>query len=203
MTIKNDTNHVVVVKNQNFAKEIAIGDEVVLNNQEIKEDYNFEFSFFSFKKAKNSVDIDIKHVIKGTMLVIETESDIPVITKTNVENCEKIILNESSNTFLFLYWKFRTTNLKRIVPQNYKKTKLRKIFSFYNLSDKKTFLRRVAIEGVITLFVSILLFERLVMTSESWTAWLIYAIVTMCFFTSAIRKLLYYFFARLWKVNYN
>ena len=201
MIIKNNTNHVVVVKNQNFTKEIAIGNEVILNNQEINGQYNFEFSFFSFKKAKHSRYMDVERVIKGVVLVLETESDIPVITKTNVENCQKIVLNEISNTFLFMYWKLRITNLKRIVPKTPNITKQRKFFSFYNSFDKKTFLKRAAMEGVITLSVSLLLLVAMFMTSESWTDWLIYAILTTCFFTSAIRKLLYYFFARRWNVN--
>ena len=201
MTIKNDTNHVVVVKNRNFTKEIAIGNEVILNNQEINGDYNFEFSFFSFKKARHSRYMDIERGIKGVVLVCKTESDIPVITKTNVENCQKIVLNEISNTFLFMYWKLRITNLKRIVLKTYNITKQRKFFSFYNSFDKKTFLKRAATEGIITLSVCILLFAIMFMTSEIWTDWLIYAILIMCFFTSAIRKLLYYFFARRWNVN--
>lgn len=201
LIIKNNTNHVVVVRNNGFIKEIAIGEVVTINTNEINGDYNFEFSFFSFRKEQYTSGVEIKHAIKGVALLRESQSDIPLITKTNVEHCEKIVLNEISNTFLFMYWTFRITNLKRIDPEIDKLKTRRKCFSFYNCTDKKKFLKRTAIEGVITLFISIILFITMYMTSENWTDRLIYLIPTACFFTSAVRKLLFSFFARRWNVN--
>lgn len=196
MIIKNDTQHVVVVTNGHFSKEIAIGEDINISSEEISENYDFKFSFFSLKEEKSSSELKAERGLRGIDVWLETESNIPLITKTNVKNCEKITLWERSNTFLFMYWKIRVTNLKSIAVKS--DTKKNNIFYFFSHpSDKMCFLHRMIMEGLVTLLLSALLFIGV----QNITDTLVFGGISACFLASAIRKLVYMFKAMRWKPN--
>ncbi len=200
LIIKNDTQHVVVVTNGCFSKEIAIGEDINISREEISGNYDFEFSFFSLKKEKSSSELKAKRGLRGLDIWLETESNIPLITKTNVKNCEKITLSERSNTFLFMYCKIRITNLKSIAVKS--DTKRNSSFYFFSHpSDKMCFLRRMIVEGLVTLLLSALLFIGVYAIRQNITDTLVFGSISACFLASAIRKLVYMFKAMRWKNN--
>ena len=47
MTVKNLTDHVVVVDGLRFSREIAIGQMIELSDEDIENDHILRFSFFS------------------------------------------------------------------------------------------------------------------------------------------------------------
>lgn len=192
MLIKNETSRVVSFKSEHCSGEIAIGDSVRVSDEQILEDDTFEFSFFSLKKEKRASELKAERGIKGLDIWVETESNLPLITKTSVKGCESLTLCERENTFFLMYWRFRITNLKSVaVTADGKRQK--SSYAFCHLADKRCFLRRMTVEGSLALLISILIGWNVwgASFSDAWIAMGIGA----GFLASAVRKLIYLFWA--------
>ena len=198
MIIYNNTKHVVIVKNRSFLKEIAIGDSVSINKEEIRDDFEFEFSYFSFKRETHRGQFDIRLKEFGHY----SESEIPITTKTNVEGCEKLFLRDDTRYFLFTSWTSRTTSLI-VIKAVWEGSKKNKNFLFFtNPSDKRLFLIRMVFQSIITLAITILLFQNILSFSpETWREYIFPIVVALSFFASGFRKLCYFFAAIFWKSN--
>lgn len=168
----------------------------MIGTEEIGDDFEFEFSYFSFRKEKHSGEFDIKLKEFGHY----SESEIPITTKVNVKGCENLFLKDDSRYFLFTSWTSRTTSLEVIKPvfEGYKKRK--KLFRFRSPSDKRLFLVRMAVQSVITLAIAALFFIAPPSGAlERWGEYIFPIVVFMCFFASGFRKLCYLFAAMSWK----
>lgn len=201
MIIQNKTTHVIVLENKHFSREIPIEKEIHISPEEFANDRDVEISFFSFKKEKHVSEAKIERGLRGIDMWLETESDIPLITKANIEGCQRITLYERSNSFLFMYWKFRITNLKSIVIKSESTKKQHSLYSFHNKSDRKKFLTRTTVEASITMLIAIAFFITMCTASHVLSDILIYAGIGACFLASAVRKILYLFKAKSWGVR--
>lgn len=199
MIVKNDTKRVVCVKNGHFQKEIAIGDSVRIFDEEIAGDYDFAFSFFSLKKEKRHSEVKTGRGLRGLDIWLETESNIPLTVKANAEGCERLTLREKESSFFFMYWKFRITNLVRAVAVAEDGKKRRGAASFCGASDRRRFLCRMAVEGMITLAVAIFWLFSLWKDGAADAGDFFFGSVGVCFLLSALRKLAYFFLAFRWK----
>ena len=162
-------------------------------------DYYLNFSFFSLKGEKSATELKFERGIKGFNLYFETESDIPLITGANVEGCEEVTLTECSNSFSFMYWKFRITNLRSIAVQSNIQRNHRTFRSFCNKSDKVRFLLRAAIEGSVYMLLAYI-FVHMFIIGENMTDDLIWLGIGVCFLTSAVRRIIYLIRAKRWRV---
>jgi hypothetical protein len=186
---------VVVVKNQSFLKEIAIGDRISINTDEIKDDFEFEFSYFSFRKEKREGGFDIHLKEFGHY----SQSEIPIITKADIKGCEELFLKDDARYFMFTTWTARTTSLAIIKPVLNGHKKVKTFFSFINPSDKRLFLLKMGFQSVITLAIAFLLFPFREAVVEAWGEFILLTVAFLAFFASGFRKLCYIFSTIFWK----
>ena len=199
MRIKNNTNRVVAFKNKYFNKEIAIGDTMEISNETHLGDYDWEFSFFSFRGEKSSTELKFERGIKGYDLFFETESCIPLITNANVEGYEELTLSEYSVNFMFLYWKYRITHLRSVAVHSAENRLPQTDYAFYSKSDKVSFILRAAVEGIAYMLLAVV-FAAMFIRGENMTDYLILLMIGACFLTSAIRRIIYLIRAKRWRV---
>ena len=191
MIVKNETPHVAVVENSHFRREIASGDTVHITDAQIGGDLQLSMYYFSYRKEKKHSEVKAERGLRGMDVWLETESILPQRLQVCAEGLDRITLRDRTPTFMFFYLKVRLTHLKRV--DVWAKGKRRGgSYRFFSPKEKRLFIRRMAIEGGVTLALSLALLIPLILDFREP---LVPLLIGGGLLLSAIRKLVYLFFA--------
>ncbi len=191
MIVKNETPHVAVIENSHFRREIAIGDAVHITDEEIGGDLQLSMYYFSYRKEKKHSEVKAERGLRGMDVWLETESILPQRLQVCAEGLDRITLRDRTPTFMFFYLKVRLTHLKRVGV--WAKGKRRGgAYRFSSPKEKRRFILRMAIEGGVTLALSLALLIPLILDFREP---LVPLLIGGGLLLSAIRKLVYLFSA--------
>lgn len=200
-TIKNNTQHVVVVSNKYFSCEVPINETITLSDSEIKDDCVFQFSYFSLKEGHIERAISIEKGIDRQLgLWYSSKSIIPVKTVFDVEHYNYIDLIEKNTGIYFVVLFFKSFCLKGITIKHHNNEKNH---CFINKADKKRLFRNMCIELMVAIPILLLLLSMLpflfIETWEMATA-IIYLLSTFLFLCVCTRNIIHCCILHRWNV---
>ena len=165
-TIKNNSNHVITVSNGCFSKDIAINETIVITDEEISNNYMFQFKFFALKeKTENKVEV-VRTIGNQTGLWFSSTSYIPMQTEIYVKNYNEIIVETKSKEFVFLTKLFKKICLLIPIMDNCKE---KTVYCFPNYKCQKKIKTSLAIESLATVPIFFILMYSCVLSYiESW-----------------------------------
>ena len=201
MTVKNLTDHVVVVDGLRFSREIAIGQMIELSDEDIENDHILRFSFFSVK-SRTEHTLDVERDLRGRSgLWYRAKTTIPLETVTDIETAHDIELIQRDINVCFIALFFRSLCLKRIVVAEHRR---RGAHCFSSLADKRRVLRALAIESAIALQILLLLLAVLPFAFvDAWglAETLICLAVTLAFSFVCMRNMILCHRVRRWDIR--
>lgn len=198
--IINKSDHVIVVRNSSFSKEIPIGAEITIHEDEIGGDHTFAIERFSLKQMKSENDFEeVRTVGNRYGLRFYMHSFIPMKTVVDLQDCSEVVITDENIEFHFLTGIFKMISLERLHVEN--SPNKEKLF-FVNNKEKKYFFRWILAELIITFLllplltcVSVLCFTG----DEGWLSCLLTSGISLFFAYSYFRKLAYLLYFKFLK----
>ena len=197
MQINNQSEFVIVVSNNYFNAEIPAFQSITISEDDINNDSQFEFGFFSKKKKQTENEFYTERTLGNRYGIgFRSCTSIPMRTVVNVGNSTEIIVKDDSIEFHFLTLIFKTISLRKLSLENYKE---KQNLLFVNDSEKRYFLKWLFIELLITFFLLLIMIPISVIALVNWWGW--FECVLLCcatiFFVYSYCRKIYYF--RLFK----
>jgi hypothetical protein len=198
--IINKSEHVIVARNSSFSKEIPIGTEITIHEDEIGGDHTFAIERFSLKQMKSENDFEeVRTVGNRYGLRFYMHSFIPMKTVVDLQDCSEVVITDENIEFHFLTGIFKMISLERLHVEN--SPNKEKLF-FVNNKEKKYFFRWILAELIITFLllplltcVSFLCFTG----GEGWLSCLLTSGISLFFAYSYFRKLAYLLYFKFLK----
>lgn len=199
--IVNKSDYVIVVSNSSFSKEIVVGAEITIQEDEIGGDHRFVFERFSLKQMKSENDFEeVRTVGNRYGLRFYMHSFIPMRTVVDLQDCSEVVITDKNIEFCFLTGIFKTISLERLHVEN--SPNKEKLF-FVNNKEKKYFFRWILTELIITFlllpiltYMSVLCFTG----NEGWLSCLITSGISLFFAYSYFKKLAYLLYFKFLKL---
>ena len=95
--IINKSDHVIVARNSSFSKEIPIGAEITIQEDEIGGDHTFVFERFSLKQMKSENDFEEVGTVGNRYgLRFYMHSFIPMRTVVDLRDCSEIVITDKN-----------------------------------------------------------------------------------------------------------
>ena len=139
ITIKNQTEKVIVVENQHVHIEIPIGETVEIPKEKLQGDDYLFCRFFSARGEKTTVDFGMKNdgLNKRWYAYYENKSSFPMVTKLPIGNRDTLYLKEEM-VDLRVILLFKVVVLRRITAASDQEPSNEE-YQFFNVRDKKRF----------------------------------------------------------------
>lgn len=169
MLINNQSECVIVVSNMFFAMEIPALQSITISEDDINNDPQLEFSFFSKKKKQTENEFYTERTFGNRYGIgFRSCTVIPMRTVVDIGDTTEIIVKDDSIEFHFLTLIFKKISLSKLSVENYKG---KQNLLFVNNSEKLYFLRWLFIELLITFFSLLIMIPISVIALVNWWGW--------------------------------
>ena len=205
ITIKNQTERVIVVESGLFSIDIPIAQTVTIEKECLSEDGRVFCRYFSNRGEETSVDYGVRESgmlgQKKLTVYYDNESSFPMVTSFLVKDGQNIVLKEWFVT-LFPHL-FKTVRLRKLTRASNKFSD-KEEYLFQEAKSKKLFLRRMRMSVFLLPLAAVLslagilgLFDSSFTVAQKVSTLLVCAALSWLIYDGAY----YYFAARKWKTK--
>ena len=190
-TIINNSNHVITVNNSYFSKDIAIGEKLILMDEEINNDFVLKFKFFSLKERKENKIEEVRTFGNRFGLWASSTLYVPVQTELCSQQYDQITIELKEDNFIFITKLFKKICLQ--IP-NTNNTNAKVKHSFINPDYTKKFKSSIVLELIVTIPILLMLLNVSIISyieALGWFESLTLSILTIFSIYSNIRKIYY------------
>ena len=195
MLINNQSECVIVVSNMFFTMEIPALQSITISEDDINNDPQFEFSFFSKKKKQTENEFYTERTWGNRYGIgFHSCTAIPIRTVVDIGDSTEIIVKDDSIEFHFLTLIFKTISLRKLSVENYKG---KQNLLFVNGNERRYFLKWLLVELFVAFFLLLITTLVTVFALVNWWGWfesISLSAITVFFIYSYFRK--FYYFIR-------